>query len=78
MTTTPPAAGHALLLSAVRRTCQGLWNNVLITAEEKRKASAYYADHQDDAHKLYALNKRMGALILTRTPRHQRPGYAPA
>ena len=78
MTATPTAAGHALLLSAVRRTCQVLWNNVLITADEKRKASFYYDMNQDDAHKLYALNKRMGELILTRTPRHQRPGYAPA
>ena len=78
MTPTTPAAapmapGHNLLLSAVRRTCQTLWNNVLISAEEKRKATAYYNTHGDDAHKLYALNRRMGALILTRTPLHQRP-----
>ncbi|GAC1605462.1 MAG: hypothetical protein NVS3B25_34750 [Hymenobacter sp.] len=63
---------YALTLAAVRRTCQRLWNDVLISADEKRKASAYYQQHQDDIGKLYALNKRMGDLISARTPRHQK------
>ena len=71
--TAPTTPGHGLMLSAIRRTAQLLWNNVLISADEKRKASAYYEANKDDAHKLYALNKRMGALILARTPAHQRP-----
>ena len=73
--TATPTAGHALLLSSTRRRCQELWNNVHITADQKRKATAYFNAHGDDAHKLYALNKRMGELITACTPRHQRPGF---
>ena len=64
--------GAALLLGSIRRTSQRLWNDVLITADEKRKATAYFQQHRDDARKLNALNKRMGELILDRTPNHQR------
>lgn len=64
--------GAAMLLSSVRRTCQRLWNDVLITADEKRLAKTYYDQHLDDAHRLHALNRRMGELILARTPAHQR------
>lgn len=71
-----PAA--ALTLNAVRRTTQRLWNSPLITADEKRKAGAYLAQHPDDMYKLYALNKRLGELIIERTPIHQRPSYRPA
>ena len=72
--TAPPSIvpGHGLLLAAVRKTCKQLWNSVHINADEKRKASAYYEANQDDAHKLYALNKRMSEMILSRTPKHQR------
>ena len=72
MEATLTPAGSNLLLSAIKRTAQRLWNDVHITADEKRKAAAYCALHADDALKLYALNKRMGELILARTPRHQR------
>ena len=72
LNTNQTAPGATLLLNAVRRTCQRLWNATQISADEKRAAKAYFDTNGDDAHKLYALNKRMAALITTRTAAHQR------
>lgn len=67
-----PSAAHDLTLSAIRRTSQRLWNHPTVSADEKRKAAAYYQTHQDDARKLNALNERMAQLITARSPIHQR------
>lgn len=69
--------GEGLMLSSIRRTCQRLWNNVAISAEQKRLASEYFAKHGDDARKLHALNLRMSELITKATPAHQQPTDLP-
>ena len=58
-------------LKATKETTIRLCNNPLITSEEKGWALFYLTKNYMDLGKIYALNKRMGGLILSRTPRSQ-------
>ena len=60
-------------LKATRETTIRLWNDVLITSEEKQMAMNYLANHFQNLPKIYAINKRMSNLILTRDRLANRP-----
>ena len=60
-------------LNVTRENTIRLWNDVLITSGEKLKAMEYLTKHFENLPQIYALNKRMGDLILSRTRLANRP-----